>query len=251
METLWVTAPIKHGKTTFAELVSEIYPDSFNIETSEIITEVADAFHEKMPIPPLENDIEWMNKWLTFLPPILKDIVHVDTTYGQLKFTQTDVEENFKQYEKFFLHSANLTKNPDLANHKITIENKDSYRPILQSLGSLLIYKVSGDIWSNEIAQRLNKAKELGAPIAIVGGLRYKNDELAARKYGGHIVDIFRPGMPEIDINDPTERERSSIQADIKINNDGTIDEFRKLTMNLLDDVQVGQPKSLYIASDL
>lgn len=247
MLTIALTAPQKHGKSTFSELVHEIEPTSFDIETSTVISEVADAFHAEMPIPPEENNIEWMNKWLKILPEILQKTVHVDTTYENLRFSRNDVEADIKHYEKFFWHSVALAKNPELAEHKITPENKSAYRPILQFLGAYLIKSVSKTIWTDEIYRRVDVAKEQGAKVATVGGLRYLTDERAARQYGATIIDIFRPGMPELDLNDPTERERSKITPDIRVTNNGDKSEYKVVIKDIMNDLSAGKPKSLYL----
>lgn len=251
MHRIPVTAPQRHGKSTFAELAQEIEPSTFHIETSDVIIDVANAFHAQMPIPPKENNAEWMNSWLIALPDILEETVQTNTTYDQLHFTAEDVEKDLRLYEKFFVHSMNLTKNPELAIQKITPENKAEYRPILQWLGGYLVSKVTETIWYDEIYRRLDKAEQQGAALAVIGGLRYLSDEKSVRTHGDPVMEIFRPGVPILDQLDPTERERSKITPDFKLINNGSLEDFRSISKVIIADVMHGEPKSLYIATEV
>ena len=250
MEIIGLTGPIKHGKTTFANAVEVIDPTALHIETGLIIAEVADAFHEQMPFPPERNNIQWMNKWLKFLPGILKDTVHVDTTYKELRFTEDDVYENPKEFEKFYAHAVLLTQNPELSKQAITTDNKETYRPILQWLGGYLVSRVSPIIWNDEIFRRVDIARESGAKIAIISGLRYESDAKAVKKHGGTIVELIRPDLPLEDIADPTERERSKIKPDITVRNLGTVKDLEDTAAVVVNDVVNKKAKNLYLTTE-
>jgi hypothetical protein len=201
MQIIGITGPIKHGKSTFADALAGQVPASVHLESSQIITEVTNAFHEVMPVPPEQNNIKWMNTWLEKLPPILKDVVHVDCDYDQISFTEADVYDKPMEYQKLFEHSINLAKNPHMANLMINNTNKESYRPMLQWLGGYLVQRVSPGIWYNEIVARSKQAELEGAQLCTVAGLRFPTDAQILREAGAVISEIYRPGALEADPN--------------------------------------------------
>lgn len=241
---------IEAGKTTLINACTQLDPEAFHIESWHPIGEVADLFHNEMPVPPEQNDIRWMNKWLKVLPAIVQEVVHVDCDYDQLQFTEQDVERNFGDFEKFYRHSVNLAANPELANHKITDDNKSQYRPILQWLGSYLVSRVKPTIWYDEIFSRLDSAEQLGAELGLIGGVRYKSDYESVHAHGGTVIKVIRPDRPEKDSNDPTERERNSWIPDITVYNNDTEERFVALAPVLLDDIRAKKYKSVYLAND-
>lgn len=247
MHVLGLTAPQKHGKSTFGELAQEIDPTTFLIETSTVISEVADGMHQEIPSPPQES-IVWLNSWIKVLPGILRSVVRTDNTYEDLSFTTEDAEKNVVLYEKLLAYSHALHTNPDLANHRITDHNKAAYRPLLQWLGNYLIEKVSPTIWYDEIFRRVETAQNDGSRFAIIGGLRYVSDEKAVRAHGGIIIDIFRPGMPTLDVNDPTERERSKIIFDTRLINGGNRQQYKRTVEQLLQDIAMGSVQKEYVS---
>jgi hypothetical protein len=238
------------GKSTLAGAFAKIDSETFHIESWHPIGEVADNFHEQMPRPPEQNNIDWMNKWLTVLPAILKEVVHVDSTYEQLQFSQNDVDQNLTDYAKFFQHSVNLVSNPKLANKKIIEDNKSQYRPILQWLGGHLVARVKPTIWYDEIFDRIYTAQRSGAEHAIIGGVRYKSDFDSVKNEGGKVIKVIRPDMPTKDSHDPTERERNSWVPDITLYNTGDVEDLLTIAPVIWDDLKSNVYKSVYISKE-
>jgi hypothetical protein len=238
------------GKSTLAGAFAKIEPETFHIESWHPIGEIADKFHEQMPIPPEKNNLGWMNKWLKVLPVIVKEVVHVDCTYEQLQFTQDDVDHSPSDYEKFFQHSVNLVNNPELAQQKITEDNKPQYRPILQWLGGHLVARVKPTIWYDEIFDRIYTAQRSGAEHATIGGVRYKSDFDSVHNEAGKVIKVIRPDMPTKDSNDPTERERNSWKPDIKVFNTGDVDDLINLAPEIWEDLKSNNYKSVYISKE-
>jgi hypothetical protein len=243
---------IKSGKSTLAGAFAEADPEIVHIESWHPIGEVADKFHENLPEPVQHDNIEWMNKWLRVLPAIVKDVVHMDCDYEQLQFTQNDVRNNPTDFEKLFLHTANLAHDPGLAKQKITEENKPTYRPILQWLGGYLVSRVKPTIWYDEILGRIDDAELLGANLATIGGVRYKTDCESVRRHNRKnvVIKIIRPGMEGADTNDPTERERNLWTPDIRVYNNSKVEDLVNLAPKLLEDIVKQKYKSSYIASE-
>lgn len=248
MNTIGITGAIGHGKSTFAEALITAQPDIFYIESSHIISEVADEFHKQMPRPPQNNNIEWMNEWVQTLPGILKDTVSVDVLPDTLQFSEASVVNNPNMYLALYRHAELVTKDPGLAEQSINPENKSNYRSILQWLGGYAVKKVSPTIWYDEIVRRV---QDSNAETAIVGGLRFQSDELCLRKaFDTTIVDIYRPGAPEQSITDPTEAERSKIAYDVRIINAGSKQALQDIAPVFLDHLQDKTMPHLFVTDN-
>ena len=163
MIILGMTGPIGHGKTTFAEVLSVLEPNTVHFESSQIIAEVANALQAALTDIPDPYNVERLNNWLRALPVIMLQIAHVHCTYEQIKLHQTSMEEHPIEYQKLILHVENLQRNPALMKQQITKENKESYRPLLQWLGGYLVQRIDSGIWYNEIVRRIRKAAGAGA----------------------------------------------------------------------------------------
>jgi hypothetical protein len=250
MDIIGIAGHLKHGKTSLAEALIQTDEHSFYIESGLVIAEVADAFHEQMPRPPEKNNVIWMNTWLKTLPGILQDVVHVDCKIDQLQFTESEAKDNLPDFEKFFKHSVNLVQNPTLAEQKITVENKNTYRPILQWLGGYCVSRVSPSIWYDEIFRRVDSEAEQGATLTVVGGLRYPKDAGIVREHGGKVATVVRPDMPKVDSTDPTERSIEAIVADTIVYNNGDLIQLSTLAPTIRADLAKKSLKPRYVANN-
>lgn len=245
MTIVGIHGSIKHGKSTFAQQLSELEPDCGHYESGNIIAEVLDELHWTLKEPFQNDPVDFVNEWMTKLPPILSNVVDVDTTPEQLQFSKNDVHHDPARFEKLFQHAASLQKDPALAKHVVTPENKESYRAGLQGLGGYLVAKVSPTIWYDELLYRV---KQDSRRLNVVGGLRYPADANVVRNAGGIIIEIVRPDAPEQDIDDPTEAYRKQIVSDSKIINNGTVEDLRLVTKTVLEDIFDNSIKPTYIA---
>lgn len=246
MILLGMTGPIGHGKSTFASALKELEPTATHLESSLIIAEVANAMHAALRKIPDPYDINSLNDWLRTLPVILLQTVNVHTTFEELKLDKNQVEQHPVEYQKLILHVENLQREPELAKHHITRENKETYRPLLQWLGGYLVQKVGKGIWYDEIVRRVYAAESRGSKLCIVGGLRFPSDAAILRNAHGIIVKVYRPGHLQNDMLDPTERERENIPVDCTIASNGTVEDLKRCAAQILKDIESGNLQPSY-----
>jgi hypothetical protein len=249
MLLLGMTGPIGHGKTTFADAIMELEPHTIHLESSLVIARVANGLHATLRQIPDAHNIDSLNSWLHGLPSILKDTVHTECTYEQIKLEPTVMQQHPIEYQKLILHVENLRRDPGLAKQAITKENKETYRPFLQWLGGYLAKKVDSQIWFREIVRMVHDAATTGCKVCIVGGLRYPSDAQAIREAGGKVIKVYRPGHLQYDMLDPTERERDNIKVDATVMSNGTVDDVKRCAKQILTDIENNQLDVLYQTS--
>ncbi|HSX23686.1 MAG TPA: hypothetical protein VLE74_01150 [Candidatus Saccharimonadales bacterium] len=251
MMILGMTGPIAHGKTTFAEALTDMEPSTVHLESSMIIAEVANALQAVLSDIPDPYNVDRLNNWLRALPGILQEIAHIHCTFEQIKLSQKDIEEHPIEYQKLILHVENLQRKPQLMKQHISQDNKESYRPLLQWLGGYLVQRVSSSIWYDEIVRRIRQAAAAGCQLCIVGGLRYPKDAAVLRNAGAMIIKVYRPGHLQSDMLDPTERERQNIQVDCTIMSNGTIADVKKFAKVFYKDLKANKLQATYHTATL
>lgn len=248
MILIGIHGAIGHGKTTLADMFTELEPRSIHLESSQVIAEVLNKANRNFPRHNNENTVELINIWFKTLPAILQEVVHVDTSYERLKILEDEVTREPLKYQKLLEYTEDILQNPGLLEQTITVENKFQYRAGLQGLGGFLVTRVGPTIWYDELLNRAKQASESGTELAVIGGLRYPADGEVVRKGGGMVIEIYRPDTPSLDINDPTEQYRSQIITDSRVVNSGTLDDLRQTSSLILDDIRSNNLAELYKA---
>lgn len=246
MIIIGMTGPISHGKSTFASALAELEPSLIHLEFSIVVARVANALHAALSQIPDPYDVTELNNWLRSLPAVLLETLHTKTTFDDIKLDQVSIELHPVEYQKLIMHVENLKKHPELARQAITLENKETYRPFLQWLGGYLVQKVDAGIWQKEIVRMIYDAASTGVKICIVGGLRFPSDAAALRQAGGIIIKVYRPGHLQNDMMDPTERERDNIRVDCTIMSNGTIEDVKRCSARVLEDIRSNRLQVLY-----
>ncbi len=246
MIILGMTGPIGHGKTTFADALSSLMPSTIHFESSLIIAEIANDLHANLQSIPDPYNIDSLNSWLAVLPRILDEKLQTKTNFDDIKLHQKRIEQHPIEYQKLILHVENLVRNPEMAHHKITRENKENYRPLLQWLGGYLVQRVDSGLWYKEIVRRLRRAESAGTDLCIVGGLRFPADATLLRDAGAIIVKVYRPGYLQNDMLDPTERERENIKVDCTVMSNGSVEDVQIFAQKFLDDIRNNRLEHLY-----
>lgn len=244
-----LTGPIGHGKSTFSDALHTLLTPFVHFESSEIISEVADKLHESLSSIPNRDDITAINNWLSVLPQILSQLFQVSCEHNDIFLTPENVAKHPIEYEKLFLHLDNLAQDPKMVKTKITPENKESYRPILQWLGGYLTQKIDPGIWYNEIARRLKELDAGQFKLCTVAGLRYPEDVAILRREDAKIIKVYRPGFLQYDKLDPTERERDNIKPDITIVSDSDKAAITRCASQFVQDLEAGTLSDIYYAS--
>lgn len=238
MIIIGLTGPIGHGKSSFAGYLTDLVPSALHFETGMIVAEVASAMQKALNDIPDAYNVSSLNNWLHCLPSILNEVVHVECTFKDIELQQAVIEQHPVEYQKLIIHVENLARNPSLLTQNITVDNKESYRPLMQWLGGYLVQKIDAGIWWNELMRRVHDAGAAGAELCVAGALRFPNDAAIVRASGGVVVEILRPGHLQSDTLDPTERERLNIKADCTILNNGTLADLRVFSERFLDDLK-------------
>ncbi len=251
MVIIGLTGPIGHGKSSFAEYLTMLEPSALHFESFQIVAEVANAMHAALNDVPDAYNVNSLNNWLHCLPQILADVVHVECEFKTIELQQPVIEQHPIEYQKLILHVENLARMPGLMKQKITSENKEIYRPLLQWLGGYLVQKIDSTIWFNEIVRRIHAASTAGAQLCVVGGLRFPSDAAVMKASGATIIDLYRPGHLQSDTLDPTERERQNIKPDCTILNNGTLADLEKFAERFLADLKSKKLERTYHTATL
>lgn len=210
------------------------------------IIEIASAWQLAVPQAFDPHDVTALNEWIRELPNILQDLFGIQTTYEDLKIHPEAAMTSPIEYQKLLHHAALLVAHPELALQRITAENKEDYRPLLQWLGSYLPPRIDEGMWYREIVRRASHFAKSGGKLCVSGGIRYPIDAQIWRNAHGTVIKVHRPEKHENDLTDPTERERNNIVADTTIINNGTVDDLRRLAPLVLCDIEEDTLKPEY-----
>jgi hypothetical protein len=252
MKLLGLTGPIGNGKSAFIEALRQVVPNSQFGEGSIVISEVADHFNSVVKTfasVPTRDDVQAINKLVTVtMHAGLRSATPLDFDREALVFHPDDIKDHPDLYEKLWVYLDLIRQKPDMLGIKITPENKENYRKILQWIGGYVTIKLSRSLWLEELVRRAQTAGDAGCELFIIGGLRFPKDGDVVHAAGGTVIEIQRPGVQETDIDDPTERERKDIQSDTIVYNDGTFEQLGALASALWEDLKQNTLKSEYKA---
>jgi len=246
-----ITGGIGHGKTTFADYLAAKARRAEHIESSDVVIEVANALRHESTNHPKPHDLAAINHWLAPLAGIIPACVHCSSQRLVLPITQAMLDEVPLNYAKLIEYLELIEASPNLQTTEITHDNRQQFRTLLQWLGGYLVKTVDEGIWYDEIVRRIRDLSLKGTEIVIVGGVRFPGDAERLRNAGGLIVEIRRPSMAEVDVKDLTERERSLIEPDTTVFNDGSLEDLRHCAKRVYKGLQMRELEPQYAASQL
>jgi hypothetical protein len=181
------------------------------------------------------------------MPDVVTEHLHHDTTWAQLAITPKDVHARPELYEKLFAYLTRVHADLQLVEQTISSENKSDYRDLLQWLGGYLVAKISPTIWYDELFRRIELHEGYTALVTI-SGVRYASDAQMVHNHGGRVIKIERPGLSG-NTTDVTEAEGNSIEPDITVINNGSLEQLTTLVATLWNDIAAGKPKDTYRAA--
>jgi len=249
---LGITGGIGSGKTSLSRFLGELVQNHVVYETNAPIIEIANRFNQlleaELNFDTTNNEEELVNQVLIWMPDIITEHLHFDTTWNHLAICPKDRRTHPELYEKLFTYVSLVRKKPKLVEQTITSQNKSDYRPLLQWLGGYFVAKLSPAIWYDELFRRIG-IHDSHRDLVIITGLRYPNDAAILRTHSGKVIAVERPGVTA-DSTDITEVMRSKIVPDITVTNDSSPEQLQKTAEMLWNDIAAGKPHKMYKALD-
>lgn len=246
MQIIGITGAIDHGKTSLAESLAQIEPNSIQLESGQLLIELANQWQAKAGIVPKASDLPAINGWVSKLSPHVISVLNVNCQPEQLQIQSESVAKEPLKYAKLFSYLGAVGQRPELAKQPINTANKPSYRPLLQWLGGFLVERVNDEVLYNELVRRAQDSP--GIELCTIGSLRYPSDANVIRKARGTIINVVRPSVKEADSQDPTEALRHNIVADITVVNNGSLEDLLLVTQQMYADLQIKSYKVEYRA---
>lgn len=249
-ELLGITGGNDSGKTTLAGLLGQLVENHAVYETGELVIEIGNRFNQlleaELNFDTTDDDTELVNQALIWMPDVIAEVLHHDTTWNHLAITLKDRHARPELYDKLYGYLHAVKQDHRLIEHTITSENKTLYRPFLQWLGGYFVAKISPTIWYDELLRRID-LHETHRDLIIINGVRYISDAAILKGRGGRIVSIKRPRVEHQ--ADVTESEISRIHPDITVHNNGSIADLQRLSETIWNDIAAGAPHREYYAA--
>ncbi len=247
-EILGITDDIGSGKTSLATFLGDLVQNHASYEPNMPIIEVANRFNQlleaELNFETTDDDTELVNQALIWMPDIISEHLHFDTTWNHLAITAKSKRTNPELYKKLFVYLNHVRANPQLVERAITSANKELYRPLLQWFGGYFVAKLSPAIWYDELFRRID-LHDNHRDLVLILGVRYPNDADIVRAHNGRVIAITRPGNTA-DSTDITQAQRSRIVPDITITSNGTLEQLQKTAETVWNDIAAGAPQKSY-----
>jgi hypothetical protein len=253
MKLVGICGAISSGKSTFAEMLTNVDPEhSLHLETSGLVVELANNFNtalfeHRSELVYSGDMVELANKLVAALLPQLSVMAAEEISLEKVVINPDDMAAHPDWYEKLFVYLSQAQQMPSIVDEQITADNKSNYRPLLQWIGGYFLYKLDNRLlWYEELLRRVANADESIKLIALTAPRQPAEAEFVQQN-GGKVIKIERPGL-ESDTTDVTERMVASIIPDCVITNNGSLKDLHKAARKVHDDLLQDELKSEYTA---
>lgn len=256
MIVIGLTGGMGQGKSTVGAKLRELAGVDYkaDLEFSFPITEVANQWLSTWPEPLVLNPDQTIedlaNKLIETLPAALDQWTGRSVSTDKLRVASRD--ESYKLHERLiiYLHEWLALESEE---RKVQLPlpivpvNKTLHRSLLQWLGGAMIELVHPNIWADVIDRRIKQLDGRGYSLVTVGGIRYQQDMTMIHNNGGLILRIVRPNT--LTSSDVTESAMQHVQADVELQNNGTLQDLELVVGELWQDLQAGKTKKQYTAA--
>lgn len=246
-----ITGGIGHGKTTFANALASHAQTYRHYETWGLVAEVAAALRNSAARTPSPADLQAINHWLGSLTDIIATHLHTIVGSESLRITQGLLAKHPDHYQKLLLYLEREQDGTIPPGTEINSDTKELFRPLLQWLGGYLVIVCGNGIWYDELIRRITHERSHHYELVTISGVRYPADAERVRNAGGSIIEISRPEAGDQDAQDLTERQRSLIDADSNIANNGTLNDLQDCASTVLQDLRLKQLSNHYSSRTL
>lgn len=258
MILLGINGGMRQGKSTVgAELRRLAGVDAkADLEFSYPIGQVADLWIKQWAPSVLDSGlptVEIANKLIPLVAEPLKVATGYDVDVEKLLIT--DKSESLEKANRLLSYLEKYIEAGEARNEEfpvpITPDNKVLHRTLYQWIGARMIDEVDAgeghDVWTRVIERRIKTLQERGYALVTVGGTRYPHQQVVIRKAGGLIVHVERPGVAND--SDITERAGDGVEPDIRVVNNGTLEQLNVVVNDLYNDLLSGKTKKTYRAT--
>lgn len=250
MHILGITGAIGHGKTSLADAFLRQIKSAQHVESSGLISRVADGLNQHyVTARPQAGNPASINAWLSNLPDILRDVAHYTGDIPPIRVPSKDAIHADAGFQKLDEYLRILAQNHSLVTQRITEQNKETYRPLLQWLGGFVTKHINPTLWYDELLRQAREAESQGCELFVIGGVRFPSDAQVIHAAGGHIVAIERPTQESRDAQDSTEAFRSMVPTDATIINDGELGALDHIVVNIWKDLKQDNLQPRYQSS--
>jgi hypothetical protein len=247
----------RQGKSTVGEELRRLagVDAKADLEFSYPIGQVVNAWVQQWPVELLESGkptIDVANKLIPLIAEPVKKVTGMEIDVNRLLIEDTDAsceEANrlLSYLEKYIEAGAQRSEEFPLP---INPNNKVLHRACYQWVGARLIDEVDAgeghDIWTRVIERRITTLQDRGYTLVTVGGTRYPIQQEMIRRNGGIIIEVERPGVA-LD-NDVTEQADARKNYDVKVINNGTLEQLNAVVGRLYKDLAQGNAQKVYEA---
>ncbi len=224
-EIIGIAGGNKTGKSTFSSVLRAQAESSSDLEYSDPIIKLTNHWLDQMPqfgagMKSLQLR-HTANAWIINLPASVEEILGEKVDHSPLLIREN---QNLGLHIKIvdYLESYHTLERP------ITRENKYEHVSILQWLGANL----SQTLFSNYLGVKSDQAKANGHDLITIGGARFQENFDFIRKLGGFMVKVRRPEV-ETQHEYVTETTVQSLQTEVEVFNDGTLEQLGKAAVAL------------------